>query len=309
MTDNVLSKNTSEAQKLLLLDGRKLRDVGCARLKAIIDEGNIKPTLVIIQVGTVAESGAYIEQKKKFAEKIGAAVLHKMFLESVSEGDLIRAIEEFNQDSSIHGVIVQLPIPERLDKQKIIDTIVWRKDVDGLTSTNKEMLDSGDKRAIIPATARGVLSLLQGYGITVAGKKATVIGRSALVGAPIATLLSREEAVVTVCHKETVNVPELSRQAEILVVAIGQPKFINHEYVSAGQVVVDVGINSVTSKPLDSAQVEKLDEEIPKRELVGDVDFEEVKGVAAAISPVPGGVGPMTVLSLFENLLEAADLD
>ena len=310
-------KKSSEDTMPIILDGRKLRDDGRARLKAVITKNGVKPKLVIIQVGEVSESTAYIGQKKKFAEHIGASVLHERFSDSVSEAKLIDAIEKFNHDSSVHGVIIQLPVPERLDKQKIIDTISPRKDVDGLTSENKKVFESGDKRAVVPATARGVLSLLCGYGISVSGKRATVIGRSALVGAPIATLLAREGAAVTVCHKETKDIPEKSRQVDILVVAIGQPKFINHEYVSAGQVVVDVGINSITGKPFDSAhdrpfdsaQVKKLDEEIPKRELVGDVDFEGVKNIVGAISPVPGGVGPMTVLSLFENLLDAAGVN
>lgn len=309
------------ALKPLILDGRKLRDLGSIRLREVISRYSSKPTLVIIQVGKLDESTAYIEQKKKFAEKVGARVLHKQFPDSVTEGRLISAIGEFNRDRLIHGVIVQLPIPARLDKQKIIDMIAWGKDVDGMTSTNKRLFELGDNRAIVPATARGVRALLQGYGFSVSGKRATIIGRSALVGAPIATLLAREGATVTVCHRGTEDISLKSRQADVLVVAIGQPRYITPEYVSAGQIVVDVGINSVAGKlshqahgellgktndkSFDPARVEKLEEEIPRRHLVGDVDFDKVAPIVAAISPVPGGVGPMTVLSLFENLLEA----
>jgi len=289
-----------KAKKPVILDGRKLRDIGCARLKAEIDKSGTKPTLVIIQVGDVAESSAYIRQKKKFAEKIGALVHHKQFPDSVSQAELIAAIGKFNHDSSIHGVILQLPVPARLDKQKIIDTIFWEKDVDGLTSFNKKMFESGDKRAIVPATARGVLSLLRGYGISVSGKRVTVIGRSALVGAPIATLLSREGAAVIVCHKGTEDIPGKSRAADILVVAAGSPHLVTKDYVSPGQTIVDVGINSVFG--------EKLEDEIPRKKLVGDVDFEGVSGVVGAVSPVPGGVGPMTVLSLFENLKDSEEV-
>ncbi|MES2088003.1 MAG: bifunctional 5,10-methylenetetrahydrofolate dehydrogenase/5,10-methenyltetrahydrofolate cyclohydrolase [Patescibacteria group bacterium] len=301
--------NEIKSEGVTILNGRVLRDQGVDRLKTAIVQSGRKPTLAIIQVGDLAESKAYIEQKRKFAEKIGAGFFHTQFPNDVSQADLENAIEKLNVDPGIHGIIVQLPIPESFNKQKVIDTISVSKDTDGLTSENKKLLESGNSKAVIPATARGVLSLLRGYDVSVSGKKVTVIGRSALVGAPIATLLAREGAEVTVCHRETNNVPEKSRNAEILIVAVGHPHFVTVEYVSKGQVVVDVGINSVASSTFKQESVEKLEYEIPKRQLVGDVDFEAVKNIVAAISPVPGGVGPMTVLSLFENLIEAAAVD
>lgn len=294
------AKEKNKAVEPLLLDGRALRDARIIRLREAVAKSGTRPTLAILQVGDLEESRAYIDQKKKFAEKIGAIMLHKKFPEDIGEHALVDSVNELNRDASVNGVIVQLPIPEKLSKQKIIDAIAISKDVDGLTSTNKKLFMAGDKRATVPATARGVLSLLKGYGIAVSGKKVTVIGRSQLVGAPIAVLLASEGADVTVCHRETEGVPEKSRSADILVVAIGVPRFITKEYVSPGQTVVDVGINLVTG--------EKLEDEIPKRQLVGDVDFESVKSVVSGISPVPGGVGPMTVLSLFENLLDAAKI-
>ncbi|MEK7574843.1 MAG: bifunctional 5,10-methylenetetrahydrofolate dehydrogenase/5,10-methenyltetrahydrofolate cyclohydrolase [Patescibacteria group bacterium] len=284
----------------IILDGRPLRDQGALRLKELISVAVVKPTLAILQVGNLPESCAYIEKKGKFAEMIGARVIHVQFPDTVSEDTLVDAIDGLNRDVEVQGIIVQLPIPDQLNKQKILDTISIAKDTDGLTSGNKELFEVGDPRAVVPATARGVLSLLTGYGISIRGKKATVIGRSALVGAPIATLLRREGALVTVCHSKTENVPEKSRQSDILIVAIGRPNFVNKEYVTPDQTVIDVGINSTEGV--------KLDEEIPKRKLVGDVDFEAVNGVVGAISPVPGGVGPMTVLSLFENLIDACKL-
>ncbi|MDO8590649.1 MAG: bifunctional 5,10-methylenetetrahydrofolate dehydrogenase/5,10-methenyltetrahydrofolate cyclohydrolase [bacterium] len=295
-----------------ILDGRVVRDQGLARLKKVITKSKRKPTLAIFQVGDVDESRAYIEQKRKFAEKIGAGFVHMQFPDDVLEASLINAIEKFNKDGAIDGIIVQLPIPVRLNKQKIIDTIAVSKDTDGLTSENKKLFEAGlpaatataqagNTRAVVPATARGVLSLLRFYKIPIAGKRATVIGRSALVGGPIATLLQREGALVTVCHSKTPNTVELSHTADILVVAVGLPRFVNKDYVSSTQTVIDVGINSTEGT--------KLEEEIPKRRLVGDVDFESVKNTAGAISPVPGGVGPMTVLSLFENLLDMAKID
>lgn len=282
----------------LILDGKKLRDEGILGLKTAIARAGIIPTLAIIQIGNLEESNAYIKRKKNFASKIGAEVLHKRLPDDISEEVLIDTVESFNKDEKIQGIIVQLPIPARFDKQKIIDRIDLKKDVDGLTSANKKLFESGDEKAVIPATARGVLSLLRGYGISAFGEKITIIGRSALVGGPVAVLLKREGADVTVCHRGTEDIPAKSRQADILVVAIGQPKFIGKDYVSSGQTVIDVGINSIAG--------EKLEEEIPERKIVGDVDFEAVKSVVGAISPVPGGVGPMTVLSLFENLCKVA---
>lgn len=296
-----LRKNTQTIETpTRILNGRALCDQGVIRLKRVIAESGKKPTLAIIQVGDLTESRAYIEQKRKFAEKIGAGFARERFSDDVGEETLTGAIQKLNNNPEVHGIIVQLPVPARLNKQKIIDAIVPAKDVDGLTSVNKKLFEAGDNRAVAPATARGVLSLLSGYGISVSGKKATVIGRSALVGAPIAELLKREGAIVTVCHSQTPNIPEKSQQADILIVAIGRPRFITKEYVSRGQIVVDVGINSVSG--------DKLEEEIPKHKLVGDVDFDAVKNIVAAISPVPGGVGPMTVLSLFENLFDAAGI-
>lgn len=291
-------ENKGQTLKPSVLDGRKLRDAGSARLKAMIEKSGIKPTLVIIQVGGLAESTAYIGQKRKFAEKIGAGFIHEQFSEDVAEAALLKAIQKWNNDVSVHGIIVQLPIPARLDKQKIIDCIIPGKDADGLTSVNKKLFEAGDRKAIVPATARGVLSLLRGYGVATKGKKVTVIGRSALVGTPIATLLRREGADVTVCHKGTPDIPAKARSSDILVVAAGSPRLVTRDYVRAGQVIVDVGINSVDG--------DKLEDEIPRRRLVGDVDFDAVKSIVGAISPVPGGVGPMTVLSLFENLCDAA---
>ncbi|MBU6390392.1 bifunctional 5,10-methylenetetrahydrofolate dehydrogenase/5,10-methenyltetrahydrofolate cyclohydrolase [Patescibacteria group bacterium] len=288
----------------LILDGRKLRDEGVKRLKEVIAKSAKTPVLAILQVGALAESGAYISQKKKFAEQIGAKVLHQTFSETVDDAELVGNIANLNDDDGVDGIIVQLPLPPRLDKQKVIDAIAPVKDVDGLTSANKKIFEAGDRRAVVPATAKGVLSLLRGYGLSVAGQRVTVIGRSDLVGGPIATLMKREGAQVAVCHRGTSDIAGKSRTADILIVAAGRPKLVTRDFVSPGEVVVDVGINSLsTGRP-----AAKLEEEIPTRRLVGDVDFEDVAPIVSAISPVPGGVGPMTVLSLFENLCDAAEV-
>jgi len=274
------------------MDGKMAAEAIASSLRTKIANLGKKPKLVIIQVGNREESNAYIERKKAFGEKIGAEVAQARFPDIVTEATLLSRISELNADSSVHGVLLQLPLPENLNREKLLTAVVPEKDVDGLVPQS----------AFMPATARGVLSLLSFYGIDVHGKKAAVLGRSALVGAPTATALNEAGAVVTVCHSKTVNTKEVTRASDIVVVAIGKPKFITADYLRADntQTVVDVGITAVTEKG-----EEHLDEEIPKKKLVGDVDFDAVKDMVAAISPVPGGVGPMTVASLFENLLVA----
>ena len=278
-----------------ILDGRVVRDNLAQNLKEKIARLKAKPKLAIIQVGNLAESTAYIKQKKAFGVSIGASVEHLQFESTVEEKDLLLKIASLNQDKSVHGIIIQLPLPENLNRGKLIEAIAPEKDVDGLTSRNVKALEAGNSSGLIPATAKGIMTLLDYYKIPVLGKRVVVVGRSNLVGKPTALALLNRGATVTVAHSQTPNLPQVTKLAEILIVAIGKPKFINAEYVSKGQVVIDVGINAP----------KKLDEEIPGKKLVGDVDFESVSKIVSAISPVPGGVGPMTVVSLFENLILA----
>lgn len=284
----------------LILEGKTARAAGAARLKEKISGFSVRPRLFVIQVGEKEESNSYIRQKRMFGESIGAEVSHLKFPENVSEAELISKIKQLNFDKTVHGIIVQLPIPSDIGWHKVVDAIKPEKDVDGLTSTNVSARAAG-KEAIVPATARGVLELLEFYKIPVAGKKAAVLGRSALVGAPTAEVLSNKGAEVTVCHSQTLNIKEITRFSDIIVVAIGKPKFIGAEYFAAGreQAVVDIGISTVGGEKLEN-ELPKL----PKRKIVGDVDFEAVFPLAGAISPVPGGVGLMTVLALFENLVD-----
>lgn len=299
---------------MILLDGKKLRDETATELRdeiadfvaesgegveAVVPQS--VPQLAILQIGDLAESTAFITQKKNFAEKIGAKVIHKTYPAKVSEEELITDIKKLNSDSKIHGIIVQLPIPASLDKQKILDAVAPQKDVDGLTATNIKRLWSRDDRVILPGTVRGVISLLEHYEIPIDGKKVTVVGRSMLVGKPLATALLNKNATVTVCHRQTKNLATETSQADILVVAAGSTHLIGKDFVKKGQVVVDVGINFSSAKTGISPKPEN---EIPKQKMVGDVDFEAVKDIVSAISPVPGGVGPMTVASLFQNLVE-----
>lgn len=276
----------------LILDGKKVRDEIAKTLRKKIAAVSSKSTLAILQIGDREESSAYIERKKRFGDDIGAQVLHTQIPESASESDILSYITTLNADGSIHGIILQLPLPPRLNKKKLLDAVVPEKDVDGLATGSR----------FTPATARGILELLEFYRIPIRGKSAAVLGRSALVGTPTAEALRNTGAAVTVCHSGTRNTKEVTRASDIVVVAIGKPRLIDAHYFRSDktQTVVDVGITAVTEKG-----EERLEEEIPKRRLVGDVDFEQVKELVAAISPVPGGVGPMTVAALFENLVEA----
>ncbi|MEX0672963.1 MAG: bifunctional 5,10-methylenetetrahydrofolate dehydrogenase/5,10-methenyltetrahydrofolate cyclohydrolase [Candidatus Paceibacterota bacterium] len=285
-----------------ILDGKKVRDERKAKLTELVSLFNDTPTLVILQVGSRADSTAYIEQKKKFGAEIGVAVEVRQFPEDVQESDLIDAIEEANKDTSTHGIIVQLPLPDRLDTSSVIEAIEPNKDVDGLTAVNVKKLQAGDGSGFTPATAKGIGSLLDAYDIDLAGKRVVVVGRSALVGKPTASVMLVRDATVTIAHSKTTDLAQVTRQADVLIVATGRPKLIGAEHVREGQTVIDVGINLNTG--------ESLEEEIALqtgsgKKFIGDVDFEAVEGIVSAISPVPGGVGPMTVLSLFENCIKA----
>lgn len=233
------------------------------------------PILTIIQIGDRADSNSYIKAKNRFAEEIGAKTELIKFPVSVTQAEILNTI----QSSVAHGIILQLPIPEHLNKKELLDAIDPIKDIDGL-----------GRGKHIPATARGIKELLDFYNIPLKDKKVTVIGRSDLVGKPVALMCEREGAIVTVCHRETKNIPELSKAADIIIVAIGQPKRISAEFVKPGQIIIDVGINRV------------------EEGIVGDVDFASIAPIVGAITPVPGGVGQMTVLALFENLADAAGL-
>ena len=270
-----------------ILDGRLVRDFFATELKERIDTLKDKPNLAIIQVGDRIESNSYINQKKLFAEKIGALTKHIKFSEDESEENICLEIEKLNKDSSVHGIIVQLPLPKHIDKNILIQTIDPVKYVDGLTSVNTKLLWSNQK-GHVPATARGIISLVDYYDIPIAGKRVVVVGRSDLVGKPVALSFLNRDATVTICHHKTSDIMSETKQADILVVATGHPSLITKDFVKEGQVVLDVGITLNKDK-----------------KLVGDVDFGEVSKIVYAISPVPGGVGPMTVVSLFQNLLDA----
>ena len=266
-----------------ILDGRVVANLIAANLAQKINKLKTKPQLAIIQVGDLPASNVYIQRKIRFADQIGARVQYLRFSNNVSQVKLIAEIGKLNRNKKIHGIIVQLPLPARLTEKKheIINTIALEKDVDGLRPGS----------SFTPATARGVITLLDFYQIKLAGQKALVIGRSNLVGLPIALALLARNATVTICHRGTKNLAQEAKQADILVVAAGAPKLIKKNAVKRGQVIIDVGITTLEDG-----------------KLVGDVDQADVSAIVRSISPVHGGVGPLTVASLFQNLMGAQRL-
>lgn len=280
----------------LILNGRDVRDARMPELEETIRSLVRPPVLAIIQVGDRADSNAYISAKAAFGQKIGAEIKRVKLPENISQQELIARIWECNEDESVKGIIVQLPLPTTIDQDAAIEAVSPLKDVDGLTSSNVKLLLAGRESGVIPATTRGVRELLEYYKIDPFGKHVVVVGRSMLVGKPLAAYFLNESASVTVCHSKTADLAAETRRADILVVAAGKPKLIGPDHVREGTVVIDVGINTVKG--------EKLEDEISGKKLVGDTDFEALKNIASAITPVPGGVGPMTVLALFENLAD-----
>jgi len=272
---------------MILLSGIQVREALKKQLKEATSLLVVLPKLVILQIGNNKESDIYIRQKKKFGQELGIIVEHKVYEENTKEGEIVAEIESYNKDEKIGGIIVQLPIPKHLNCSKILNSIDFKKDVDGLGVVQTGLFYSGDSKAITPATARGVISLFDFYNIDLDSKHVVVIGRSNLVGRPVAQMCLKRNATVTVCHSHTKNLDTITKTADILIVACGVPRLIGSPYVREGQVVIDVGIN-------------KIEEGI-----CGDVDFDKVKDVVYAISPVPGGVGPLTVMSLFQNLIDS----
>ncbi|MEI6191217.1 MAG: bifunctional 5,10-methylenetetrahydrofolate dehydrogenase/5,10-methenyltetrahydrofolate cyclohydrolase [bacterium] len=275
-----------------ILDGKVVRDEIMADLKKKISSFNTAPNLAIIKIGSDLDSDVYVKRKIDFAKKVGANAFMVNFPEGkITQEILLAEIEKLNKDESVNGIIVQSPVPEPLNWFEAVEKVAPEKDVDGVCSVNIKKLLANDNTGLVPATARGVLSLLNYYNISVKGKKVVVMGRSLLVGKPIATVMINNGATVTVCHSKTVDEDKETRTADILIVAIGKAELVGADYVKERQVVIDVGINSVVNAD-------------GTRKIYGDVDFESVKDIVSAISPVPGGVGPMTVASLFQNLVE-----
>jgi len=245
------------------------------------------PGLATVLVGEDPASQVYVGNKRKRTEEVGMRSIHQGLLDSTPEDELLDLVGELNADDSVDGILVQLPRPEQIDQDDVIGRIDPAKDVDGLTAVNAGLLAQG-RPGLVPCTPHGVIELIRDAGAELEGAEAVVVGRSILVGRPLASLLLGEHATVTVCHSRTRDLAEVCRRADVLVAAVGSPRLIGAEMVKPGATVIDVGTNRTDDG------------------LVGDVDFEAVSEVAGAITPVPGGVGPMTIAMLLSNTLEAA---
>lgn len=247
--------------------------------------------LAVIQVGNDPASSVYVGNKKKACEYIGIESLSYELSEDVTQKELISLIESLNEREDVNGILVQLPLPEHIDEDVVIRTIAPEKDVDGFHPQSVGALCIGQK-GFVSCTPAGIIQLLKRSGVEIAGKECVVIGRSNIVGKPMALLLLRENGTVTVTHSKTKNLMEVTKRADILIVAVGKPKMITKEYVKEGAVVIDVGIHRNENN-----------------KLCGDVDYDDVAPVCSAITPVPGGVGPMTIAMLMQNVVESAALE
>ncbi|MBU5345392.1 bifunctional methylenetetrahydrofolate dehydrogenase/methenyltetrahydrofolate cyclohydrolase FolD [Paenibacillus lautus] len=253
-----------------------------------LSKQNVRPGLAVVLVGDDPASHVYVRNKEKACLDLGFySEVHRLSAES-SQEEVLALVDKLNAQESIHGILVQLPLPKHIHEKAVIDAIAVEKDVDGFHPVNVGNLVIGDD-SLLPCTPAGVIEMIKRTGIEIAGKHAVVIGRSNIVGKPVSLLLQRENATVTMCHSRTGNMAEIARQADILVVAIGRANMIDASYVKPGAVVIDVGMNRLENG-----------------KLAGDVDFESVKEVSGPITPVPGGVGPMTITMLMQNTLIAA---
>ena len=289
--------------KAAIIDGKataaSLSDDIKQRTAALIERTGVKPGLAVVIVGEDPASQVYVRNKKRTAEACGFhSVQHSLDAET-SQEDLLGLIGKLNDDPSVHGILVQLPLPAHLDEQTVTQAILPAKDVDGFHFLNIGMLTAGHlDGAFVPCTPAGCMLMIENQlGKDLSGLNAVIIGRSNIVGKPMASLLLKANATVTICHSRTKNLPDVARSADILVAAVGRPQMVKGDWVKPGAVVIDVGINRI--------EVDVDGEK--KNKLVGDVDFDEAAEVAGAITPVPGGVGPMTIVMLMANTLQSAE--
>ena len=271
----------------IILDGKKISEMRLELLKEEIEDSGLYPRLATVIVGSDPASQMYVRMKHRACEGVGiGSVGIELPADTTTQG-VLDSVNRLNRDSDIDGILVQLPLPKQIDPERVIAAVSPGKDVDGYHPENMGLLFSGKPR-FTSCTPTGIMTLLAEYKIPVAGARAVVVGRSIDVGRPMSALLTNADATVTVCHSKTKDLPEELRRADILVSAIGKAHFITADMVKPGAVVIDVGINQLNGK------------------LVGDVDFAAVKEIASAITPVPGGVGPMTIATLMENTFRAA---
>jgi methylenetetrahydrofolate dehydrogenase (NADP+) / methenyltetrahydrofolate cyclohydrolase len=270
-----------------ILDGKKCSEKRLELLKEQIEDDGLYPRLATVIAGNDPASRMYVRMKHRACEQVGIGSIGIELPETVTTEKVLESVSQLNRDAEIDGILVQLPLPKQVDADRVIAAVSPAKDVDGFHPENLGLLFSGRPR-FTPCTPTGIMTLLAEYRIPVAGARAVIAGRSIDVGRPMAALLTNADATVTICHSKTRNLPEELKRADILVSAIGKAHFIRPEMVKPGAVVIDVGINQLDGK------------------LVGDVDFSGVKEIASAITPVPGGVGPMTIATLMENTFRSS---
>ena len=277
---------------MTLIDGKaisqQIKDEVKDKVTKLKAQGK-EPALAVILVGNDPASTVYVGNKKKACEYTGIRSESFELPEKTTQQELLQLIDELNGREDIHGILVQLPLPSQIEEKAVIDAISPDKDVDGFHPVSVGRLSIGEK-GFLPCTPAGVIELLKRSNVQIAGKHCVVIGRSNIVGKPMALLMLRENATVTICHSKTENLKEICKSADILIAAVGRPKMIDRSYVKEGAVVIDVGIHRLEGK-----------------KLCGDVDFEDVKDVVSAITPVPGGVGPMTIAMLMKNCADSID--
>ncbi|HJP19901.1 MAG TPA: bifunctional methylenetetrahydrofolate dehydrogenase/methenyltetrahydrofolate cyclohydrolase FolD [Nitrospinota bacterium] len=273
-----------------ILDGKAISTVIkkeiAAEIKSLNTKSVIQPGLAVIQVGDNPASSIYVRNKKKSCDEAGIKSFEHRLSDKTSEEELLTLIKQLNDNEGIHGILVQLPLPSHIREHVVLEAISPDKDVDGFHPYNVGKLMVG-KGSLLPCTPAGIIELLERSEVKIEGKKAVILGRSNIVGKPLAIMLLQKNATVTICHSKTKNLPDITKRADILVAAIGSPEFVKEDMVKEGAVVIDVGINRVEKK------------------LVGDVDFEKVSQKASQITPVPGGIGPMTIALLMKNGLSA----
>jgi methylenetetrahydrofolate dehydrogenase (NADP+)/methenyltetrahydrofolate cyclohydrolase len=285
----------------MIIDGKQaaadLRATLTREVSALKESKGITPSLTVVLVGEDPASQVYVRNKVKQTTEVGMISNEVRLPASTSQADLLAQLSILNNDDSVHGILVQLPLPKHIDESVVIGAINPEKDVDGFHAMNSGRLLNGEAGALVPCTPQGCVILAkQHLGDDLSGKHAVIIGRSNIVGKPVALLLLQENCTVTIAHSRTKNLPEVCQQADILVAAVGIAEFVQADWVKEGATVIDVGINRIENN------------ETGKAKLVGDVDYQKVSKVCGAITPVPGGVGPMTIACLLKNTLEAAKL-
>lgn len=264
---------------------KEIREEVRIKVKELKDTYNAVPHLAVVLVGEDPASQSYVKAKERACAKAGIKSTGIIKSSSISEKELLDIIDELNNDKDVHGILVQLPLPKHIDENKVIDAIDISKDVDGFHPLNLAYMHLG-RECILPATPKGILTMIKSKNIVLKGKDAIIIGRSNIVGKPVAMLLMKENATVQIAHSRTKNLKEKCLRSDIIVCAVGHPNTVTKDMVKEGAVVIDVGVNRVNGK------------------LCGDCDFENIKDKASYITPVPGGVGPMTITSLLQNTIE-----